>query len=180
MNKIYIPLIALASAVSITIPNITAFACNENIDKNIEYNNIVGYNYSKSVGYYLEKEIPQGLEFVIIGEDLDSSNSKMFSQIGLSDMRGGSFYDPATPIMKSSDHGTLFGVWWGGFLDDAFMDGAVAAATKATSNSTQGKASVKPGSDASWVSSSWGNQNQRVGIMAEKALYGNQAAWDLR
>lgn len=129
--------LALSLIVSTTVPNATAYAAVNPatpVDvSEVSMENVTGINYADSVGYYLEKEIPQGLEFIILGEGdfalmknaenegyylvegngersqfSDGSNSAVSFSTNES-----SYYEPSTPISKVSGNRTLEGVWWG-------------------------------------------------------------------
>ena len=66
--------LVLSLFLSVSLPNITAYASTGSVMptdvSQVSMDGITGMNYADSVGYYLEKEIPQGLEFIILGEDL--------------------------------------------------------------------------------------------------------------
>lgn len=144
--------------------------------------------YANSVGYYTEKEIPQGLEFTILGEDDRVSsrfnrifNANLNTAVTLASS-GSDYYNPSTSISKVSGNSTLKGVWWGGIVNDIFTagGGAVASVTIAKTNNTQSKASVKPGLTSGWVSSDWKDTGVRADVLEEVGISGNKAKWDLR
>ncbi|MBO6207342.1 MAG: hypothetical protein J6N53_15555 [Lachnospiraceae bacterium] len=168
-------------------------------------NGEVRLRYSESLGYYLEKDIDQGLEFTILGQGdyslakdiltgeyflicgdtdviLNSERSRNENlKIQLPDQtRGGSYSNPTDQISKTVNGRTLTGVWWGGIWEDIGIAGQVAAVTIATSGSTQSKASVRPGWTANWVSSAWKGTNVRAEVCASCGVGGNQAKWDLQ
>lgn len=162
--------------------------------------NVTGINYAYSVGYYLEKEIPQGLEFIILGEGgfaltedaengiyyLVEGNSEVLKLNSVSNSavtfstNESSYFDPSTPISTVSGSRTLEGVWWGGILDDVGIVGSVAAVTIATTDDTQSKASVRPGLMAAWQSSDWKDTGVKASTMASVGVAGNKAMWDLQ
>lgn len=183
MKRKMVSILALSLIASIVIPSTTAHASTSpaapvDISK-ISMEDVSGINYAEPVGYYLEKEIPQGLEFIILGEDV---NMAELGSISTYAANGSDYYNPTTPISKASGSKTLKGVWWGGIVKDIFTagGGAVASATIATTNNTQSKASVKAGVTASWVSSDWMDTNVRADILEEVGISGNKAKWDLR
>lgn len=178
MKRRLVSVVALSLALSVSLPNITVHASTTSpvtqVDiSEIPMENAIGLNYVDSIGYYLEKEIPQGLEFVILGNDLPC-NAVTFSA------NGSDYYNPSTPISKVAGSRTLSGVWWGGIVQDIFVAGAVAATTIAKSDNTQSKASVKPGLTAGWVSSDWKDTDVRADVLVEVGIAGNKAKWDLQ
>ena len=71
MKSKFVSTLALSLILSASFPNITAYASAAPVTPvdvaEVSMEDISGMNYSESVGYYLEKEIPQGLEFIILG-----------------------------------------------------------------------------------------------------------------
>lgn len=209
MKKILPFTLALSIIVSSALPYTTAHASassetSDNVTVTSVGDSTTTMNYTESVGYYLAQDIPQGLEFIILGEGdfvlaKDIQNGGYYLVEGtndfskLSDISEGrlnpvrvsratrsSFNDPSTPISKDSGSRTLRGVWWGGILDDIGIVGTVAAVTEATTDRTQSKASVKPGTTAAWHSSDWKDTGVQAVAMKDVGISGNKAAWDLR
>lgn len=148
-----------------------------NVEKVTLDKEVVGVKYTPSVGYYLEKEIPQGLEFIILGNsveniELDSAMSRATTE--------SDYYNPQDPISKMSGNNVLRGYWWGGIIQDYFVAGAVGATTIAITVDTQSKASVKPGITQGWISSDWADTGIEASVLAEVGVSGNKAMWDLR
>lgn len=149
-----------------------------NVEKVTLDKEVLGVKYAPSVGYYLEKETSQGLEFIILGEDVENVElSKSMTRA----TPAGDFYNPAEPIKKMSGNNVLRGYWWGGFIDmPQAQGGSVASSTKAITVNTQSKASVKPGLTAGWESTDWKDTNELASISRTVGLAGNEAKWDLR
>ena len=164
------------------IPDLNGYAQKNDESSGItcKEDNEVGISYSDSVGWYLKKEIPHGLEFEILGNDIDLSSIK--SNYPSSTLRSdeSGYFNPSDYISEQVGTLTIEGVWWGGIIDEWFISGAVAAATIATSDNTQSKAKIKPGINANWSSTAWTDKNVRAAICDSVGLMGNKAAWDLR
>lgn len=176
--------LALALILSASLPSATVYASSSPVTPvdvtEISMEDVSGMNYSDSVGYYLEKEIPQGLEFIILGKDINISEIDLPSSAVTFSTAASDYYNPSTPISKESGSRTLEGVWWGGIVNDFYVAGGVAAVTIAKTDNTQSKASVKPGTNASWVSSDWKDTNVRADVLKEVGIAGNKAKWDLQ
>lgn len=176
--------LALSLILSASLPSATAYASSSPVTPvdvtEISMEDVSGMNYADSVGYYLEKEIPQGLEFIILGKDINISEIDLPSSAITLATTASDYYDPSTPISKVSGGRTLEGVWWGGIVNDFYVAGGVAAVTIATTDNTQSKASVKPGLTANWVSSDWKDTNVRADVLEEVGISGNKAKWDLQ
>jgi len=143
--------------------------------------NIVGISHSDKVGWYLEKEIPHGLEFEILGDDIKLSSLKAKHTSAVQRLSNEDrYFNPDIYISEQVGTLTIEGLWWGGFLDEWFISGAVASSTIATSDNTQSKAKIKPGINAGWQSTKWTDKGVRASICDSVALMGNKAAWDLR
>lgn len=176
--------LTLSLILSASMHGVTAYASSSpatSIDiaeKSME--DVLEMNYTDSVGYYLEKEIPQGLEFIILGKNINMSEIGLpISAVPFANDES-DYYNPSTPISKKSGDKILKGVWWGGIMDDTFISGAVAAATIAKTDNTQSKASVKPGLNANWVSSDWKDTGEKATVVKEAGISGNKAKWDLQ
>ena len=67
--------LVLSLFLSVTLPNITAYASTGSVTptnvSQVSMGGITGMNYADSVGYYLEKEIPQGPLYFIFELSLD-------------------------------------------------------------------------------------------------------------
>lgn len=176
--------LTLSLMLSASLTNVTAYASPSPVPPvdpaEISIEDASGIKYADSVGYYLEKEIPQGLEFIILGKDSNTLETDIPSSATTLAAASGDYYNPSTPISKTSGNRTLEGVWWGGIVQDFFVAGGVASATIATSDNTQSKASVKPGLTANWVSSDWEDTNVRASVLEEVGISGNKAKWDLQ
>lgn len=183
MKKTLASTLALSLILSVALPHATAYASTSSVIpidvSEVSMEEVSGINYADSVGYYLEKEIPQGLEFIILGKGDFAVNSVLNSAVTFSTNES-SYEDPSTPISKVSGSRTLEGVWWGGILDDVGIVGSVAASTIATTGDTQSKASVRPGLTASWKSSDWKDTDVMAWTMASVGVAGNKAKWDLQ
>lgn len=209
MKKILPLTLVLSLIISVALPYTTAYAktrtatSDETSVKPLG-NSTTTLNYTNSVGYYLAQDIPQGLEFTILGEgdfilakdtvngnyylvegtnDLSQVDSALGNRLSLvvSPRAGASSYEnPSTPISKNIGNRTLWGVWWGGILDDVGIVSSVAAVTIATTDRTQSKASVRPGATASWQSSEWKNTGIKATVMKSVGIAGNEAKWDLQ
>ena len=170
--------LVLSLFLSVSLPNITAYASTGSVMptdvSQVSMDGITGMNYADSVGYYLEKEIPQGLEFIILGEDL------LGKEWDFPIPYESTYHTPATPISKQISNYTVTGLWWGGIISDIFIAGGVGSATIAKTNNAQGQASVKPGSTAGWVRSEWKDFNEKATVLESVGIAGNKAAWDLR
>lgn len=170
--------LVLSLFLSVSLPNITAYASTGSVMptdvSQVSMDGITGMNYADSVGYYLEKEIPQGLEFIILGEDL------LGKEWDFPIPYESTYHTPATPISKQISNYTVTGLWWGGIISDIFIAGGVGSATIAKTNNTQSQASVKPGLTAGWERSEWKDFNQKAQILRSVGITGNKAAWDLR
>ena len=68
-----VSMLALSLILSALLTNVTAYASSSPVPPvdlaEISIEDASGIKYADSVGYYLEKEIPQGLEFIILGKD---------------------------------------------------------------------------------------------------------------
>jgi len=150
---------------------------------------------------YLEYEIDQGLEFIV----LDKKNKKDIIKHLVKNTSGGlnayyyydgesrkkvtlkkaakssasSFNNPKTPISKQVTNRVLRGVWWGGILDDVGIVGTVAASTKATSRLTESKASVKAGANGKWKTGGWKDTGVISSVMESVGISSNKSKWDL-
>lgn len=157
--------------------NLSAYA-DKVSDQICSNDTIKGIRYDESVGYYLEKEIPHGLEFEIIGKEADKNEFVTHSMNKKSALDN--FFDPTTSISEQVGTITISGVWWGGIVTGLLNDPAVASVTIAQTDNTQGKASIKPGINANWMTSGWKNKNVRADVAERAGLAGNKATWDLR
>ena len=177
-------ILALSLILSVSLPNATAYASTSSVTpvdiSEVSMEDVSGMNYAEPVGYYLEKEIPQGLEFIILGTDINMLGSDLPRSAVTRAAAKSDYYNPSTPISKVSGSRTLKGVWWGGIVQDLFIAGAVASTTIATTDGTQSKASVKPGLTAGWVSSDWKDTNVRADAVEGVGIAGNKAKWDLQ
>ena len=177
MNRVFITSL-LSVIISLSLPNATMLAnvspvTSTDISEECATERLE-IMYSDSIGFYFKKEIPQGLEFVLVGKEADRLG---FSKPSRSTY---DYFNPDTPISKVSGDRMLTGVWWGGIMKDLFVAGGVVSTTKATTKDTQSKASVKPGISAAWSSSDWMDTNVWAHISESVGIMGNQAKWDLR
>lgn len=156
---------------------------------------------------YLEFDIEQGLEFVVLDKKnlarvlkniqnglstIDSVNYtdgnrlitgaklKAVKPMVTTDDPTFGFFDPRIHIEKESGGRTIEGVWWGGIIDDVGTGGNVAASTKATTSDAQSKASVRPGYTAAWYTGGWKDTGVISNVMKDLGVGGNKAKWDLR
>lgn len=181
MKRKILSKVAMSLVLTISIFSSTAFAAENETTAKMDYK----IKYTNSVGYYIEKEISQGKEFVILGKGKDVAKKyginldKAITTYSVDAYD--EYYNPTTSISKQVGDSTIYGKWWGGFLPDpTAQGGSVAASTKATTSNTQSKASVKPGASASWKSTAWTDNGTVANISKTVGISGNQAKWDLR
>lgn len=158
--------------------------------------------YSNSNGYYIERNVDQGVEITILGygdyklaynpadhgyylfatEDItsiDIANANL-TELPIGNSRDGSFENPTTVVHKQVGNLTIYGVWWGGLLQNTGIVDSVASVVIATSFNSQGRASVYTGYGGSWHYSDWENKDVRADVIAGTGITGNLAKWDLR
>jgi len=169
-------------------------------------NSEITLRYEPYVGFYLAQEIPQGLEFTILGEGdfalmvdeitgdyflvEDASNMDAFLDDGLRSayqsimpLSQQNWNSPSTPINVVSMSRVVHGVWWGGIFRPANVtNDAIGSVTIAQSFSSEGEASVTP---AGWPTRSggWRIQGQRSEALltATPVWEGiDRANWNLR
>lgn len=181
MKRKILSKVAMSLVLAISIFSSTAFAAEDETASKMDYK----IKYNNSVGYYTEKEISQGKEFVILGKGKAVAKkyginlNKVITTYSANSYD--EYYNPTTSISKKIGNSTIYGKWWGGLLPDpTAQGGSVAAATKATTSNTQSKASVKPGASASWESTAWTDNGTVANIFRTVGISGNQAKWDLR
>ena len=211
MKKLLISLLVLSLAISVTLPyTVSAFAgANSTALGNASIrplgNNETTIRYEASIGFYLAQEIPQGLEFIILGEGnfdlmIDDLTGNYYLVEGVvhqsgrlrsvtqsivpftSGSSGGTFQNPTGTIFTTVNGRLISGQWWGGIIP---IGGAnvnnVASATIARTNQSQSRASVTtgPGGGANQTSL-WRDVNIRASASSLSGITGNRANWDLR
>lgn len=181
-KKVILSLISVIMIITV-IPGSSVYASGfSKKDSDIlKKDDVIGISHSDKVGWYLEKEIPHGMEFEILGDNIKFSSVKAKHPSAVQRLSNDDrFFNPDIYISEQVGTLTIEGLWWGGILDEWFIAGAVASATIATTDNTQSKAKIKPGVSAAWQSTKWTDKGVRASICDSVGLMGNKAAWDLR